>query len=89
MPFLDVVGELLAFSGCSVFPRKPVLTPHLLKIVYEVKASGLSFVLKLWLVVGRGMFPVKYFNKSCICQLNLMAIIGLSQGEVYLTMLSG
>ena len=56
-------------------------TTFLTKIVAEVKALGLPYVLKLWLVVSKGMLLVRYFcsTKPFLCQLNLLEIIGLLQ----------
>ena len=50
------VEVLNGFSGCSVSaPMSWFFTPHFLKIVVEVKASGLPRVLKIWL----GQAPCK------------------------------
>ena len=66
------VGELTPnwFSGCSVHcPPELIFPPHFLKIVVEVKASGPPHVLKLWLVISKGMLPITYFhsNKASFC----------------------
>ena len=49
------------FSGCSVPALPSLFHPHFLNIVVEVKTSEPPHVLKLWLVVSKGMLPVKYF----------------------------
>ena len=63
-------------------PPKLVFKPHFLKSVVEVKGLRPLHVYKLWLGVGKGMFPVKYFrsNKaSFLCQLHFMEITRPSQ----------
>ena len=62
---------------CSCIPEL-VLTPHFLIIVVEVfRALGPTHVLKLWLMVSKGMHPVECFcsSKSSLCQLNFLKII--------------
>ena len=47
--------------------------PHFLKIVVDVKVSSPQHVLKLWLGVGKGALPVRYFAPtkplSCVSQI--------------------
>ena len=43
---------------------KLVFTPHFLKIVVGVKALGPPHVLRLWLGVSKGMFPIKFFTPT-------------------------
>ena len=56
----------MGLQDVAFLPPELLLTPHLLKIVVEVKASGSPHVLRLWLTVSKGMLPVKYFcsNKA-------------------------
>ena len=66
----------------SCLSLRDIFPLHFLDIVVLVTASGPPHVLRLWLGVGKGMLPVKYFcsNKaSFLCQSNLMDVITLSQ----------
>ena len=72
----------MGFQDVAFLSSQACFTPHFLKIVVEVKASGQPCVLKLWLGVSSNILPDKYFccNKdSFLCQLNIMEIIRLSQ----------
>ena len=74
----------MGFHDVALQSSQASFPPHVTKIVVEVKALGLSHVLKLWLWVRKGMLPVEYFcsNKApFLCQLNFMEIIRLSQSR--------
>ena len=53
----------------AFLPSRAIVMLHFLRNVVEVKASRPPHVFKPWLVVGKGMLPVKYFrsNKSSFC----------------------
>ena len=59
----------MCFQNVAFLPSQASFSTTFLKIVVEVKASGPPIVLKLWLGVGKGMLPVKYFrsNKASFC----------------------
>ena len=59
----------MCFQDVASLPYRANFPPHLLKIVVEVKASGPSHVLKMWLGVSKGMLPVEYHysNKDYFC----------------------
>ena len=72
----------MGFQDVTFLPSRANFSPHFLKIVVEVKASGPPHVLALWLGVSKGMLPVRYFrsNKSSfLCKSNFIEIIWLSQ----------
>ena len=73
-------GVLNGLSGCSVPALRASFSTTFLKIMVLVKASRLPHVLKLWLVVSKGMLPVKYFrsNNASLCQLNFTENVRLS-----------
>ena len=66
---IQVEVLLIVFQDIALLPPELVFPPHFLEIVVGEKASGPPHVLKLWLGVGKGMLPVKYFhcNKACFC----------------------
>ena len=49
----------MGFQDVEFLPFRASFPPHFIKIVVEVKASGPSHVLKLWLGVSKGMLPVE------------------------------
>ena len=57
------------FSGYGFMSAHANFSPHFLKIVVEMKASGPSHVLGQWLLVSNGMLAVQYFcsNKASFC----------------------
>ena len=58
-------GELqIGSPGATFLLSDFVFTPHFLQIVVEVKASGPSHVLKLWMEVSKGMLSVQYLLKK-------------------------
>ena len=59
--FLSGRGAVWGFRDVAFLPPELLLTPHFLKIVVEVKASGPPHVLELWLGVGKDRLPPKYF----------------------------
>ena len=57
-----LVGEILMGLQDEAFlPPSAIFSPHFLKIVVEVKASGPPHVIKLWLGVSMEMLPVSTF----------------------------
>ena len=70
--------ELIMSSGHSVPTPRASSSPHFLKTVVEMKASGPSHVQKLWMEVSKDMLPVTYFcsNKVfSLCPSNVMETI--------------
>ena len=52
----------MGFQDVAYLPSRARSTPHFLKIAVELKASGPSHILKLWLVTIKTMHTVKYFH---------------------------
>ena len=59
----------MGFQDLVLLPSRASFAPHLLKVMAEVKASGSSHVLKLWLGVSEVMLTVKqfHFNRDSLC----------------------
>ena len=78
-----MAGELLmGLQDVKLLPSRASFPPHFIQIVVEVKASGSPHVLKLWLVVRKGMLPVKQIlpqQSLFLCQSNFMEIMRLLQ----------
>ena len=57
----DLLGR-----GRPNWSLEAVFTPHIIKIVVEVKISGLPRVLKLWLQVHNGMLSVVDLHEEIV-----------------------
>ena len=54
----------MGFQDVAYLPSRASFPRHFLDIVVELKALGPPHVLILWLGVGMGTLPVKYFHSS-------------------------
>ena len=55
---------LMDFQDIALLPSRACFSPHYLKIAVEMKASGPPHVLKMWLVVSKGILSVEYFHSN-------------------------
>ena len=69
--YLSLVMETqMGFQRVALLPSQGSFsTPHFIKSVIEVKATGQLGVIKMWLVVSKGMLSVGYLrsNKTSFC----------------------
>ena len=68
LPFMihlhTIIYILMGFYDVAFLPSQDSFPLYFLKIVVEMKAFGPPHVLKLCLVLSKGMLPVKYFHSN-------------------------
>ena len=68
----------MGFQDAAFLPPELGFSPHYLKIVVEVKASGPPHVLRMWLAVSKGMLPVEYIHSSKASFLSVIKVIEMT-----------
>ena len=63
MKVVSLVREM-GFQDVAFLPSRASFRQHFLEVMVKVMISGLTHALKMWLGVGKGMLPVKYFCSS-------------------------